>query len=63
MCRWTEEVGPTVRLPCHRHFVGFFNVPVQATTRGQPSTVIPRNRPNSVAFYDAHGDTEGLFSS
>ena len=26
-------------------------------------TVIPRNRPVSVAFYDAHGDTEDLFSS
>ena len=30
----------------HRHFVGFFNVPVQAPTRGHPFyTVIPRNRP------------------
>ena len=30
----------------HRHFVGFFNVPVQAPTRGYPFyTVIPRNRP------------------
>ena len=26
-------------------------------------TVIPRNCPISVAFYDAHGDTEDLFSS
>ena len=26
-------------------------------------TVIPRNRPISVAFYDAHGDTEDLFLS
>ena len=27
----------------HRHFVGFFNVPVQAPTRGHPFyTVIPR---------------------
>ena len=31
----------------HTHFVGFFNVPVQAPTRGYPFyTVIPRNRPN-----------------
>ena len=22
------------RIPCHRHFLGFFNVPVQAPTRG-----------------------------
>ena len=30
----------------HRHFVGFFNVSVQAPTRGQPfHTVIQRNRP------------------
>ena len=30
----------------HRHFVGFFNVPVQAPTRDHPFyTVIPRNRP------------------
>ena len=29
----------------HRHFVGFFNVPVQAPTRSYPFyTVIPRNR-------------------
>ena len=30
----------------HRHFVGFFNLPVQAPTRDHPFyTVIPRNRP------------------
>ena len=30
----------------HRHFVGFFTVPVIAPTRGHPSyTVIPRDRP------------------
>ena len=35
----------------HRHFVGFFNVPVQAPTRGQPFyTVIPRNRPIESPF-------------
>ena len=64
ICRQTEEeVGPTVGLPGHRHFVGFFYVPIQAPTRGQPFMVIPRNRPISVAFYDAHGDTMDLFSS
>ena len=36
MCRQTEEVGPTVGLPRHIHFVGFSNVQVQAPTRGQP---------------------------
>ena len=30
----------------HRHFVGLFDVPVQAQTQGQPFyTVIPRYRP------------------
>ena len=38
---------------CHRHFVGFFNVPVKAPTL-RLFTVILRNRPISVAFYDAH---------
>ena len=49
MCRRTEEeVGPTVGLPCHRHFVGFFNVPVLAPTRDHPFyTVIPTHRPIS----------------
>ena len=50
MYKRTEEVGPTVGLPRHRHFVGFFNVTVQAPTRRFPFTVIPRNRPISVAF-------------
>ena len=37
MCRRTEEeVEHTVGLPRHRHFVGFFNVPVQAPTRDPP---------------------------
>ena len=31
----------------HRHFVGFFNVPVLAPTRDHPFyTVIPTHRPN-----------------
>ena len=35
----------------HRHFVGFFNVPVKASTRGQPFyTVISRNRPIKTPF-------------
>ena len=47
MCRRNEEeVGPTVGLPRHRHFVGFFNVPVLAPTRDHPFyTVIPTHRP------------------
>ena len=32
----TEEVRPMVGLPRHRHFVRFFNMPVQAPTRDQP---------------------------
>ena len=44
MCRRTEEgIWPTVGLPRHRHFVGFFNVPVLAPTRDQPFyTAIPK---------------------
>ena len=38
------------------------NVPVQAPTRDQPFTVIPRNRPISIAFYDAHGDMEDILT-
>ena len=45
----------------HRHFVGFFNVPVLAPTRDHPFyTVIPTHRPHLVAFYDHAGDTENL---
>ena len=37
MCRRIEEeVEPTVGLPRHRHFVGFFNVSVQTPTRDPP---------------------------
>ena len=34
--RIEEEVEPTVGIPRHRHFGGFFNVPVQAPTRDPP---------------------------
>ena len=34
--RTEEEVEPTVGLPRHRHFAGFFNVPVQTPTRDPP---------------------------
>ena len=37
MYRWTdEEDGPTVWLPWHRYFAGFFNRPVQAPTWEHP---------------------------
>ena len=36
MCRRTEEVGLTVGLPRHRHFVVLSNVQVQALTWDQP---------------------------
>ena len=35
-----KKVGPTVGLPRHRHFVGFFNVPGQVPTRSALFTVI-----------------------
>ena len=58
MCRRTEEgIGPTVGLPRHRHFVGFFNVPSTDTgptfLYGDSDTP-----PHLVAFYDHAGDTE-----
>ena len=63
MCRWTEEVGPTVGLSRHRYFVRFSNVPVQTRHGANLFTDNTKNRPISVTFYDAHGDTEDLFSS
>ena len=37
---------------------------LSSTNTGPPIfSVIPGNRPISVAFYDTHGDTEDLFSS
>ena len=51
-----RKLGLRSRSQRHRHFVGFFNVPVQAPTRGHPFyMVIPRNRPHLVAFYDTLG--------
>ena len=42
--------------PIHRHFVGFFNVPVQTPTRGHPFyTVYSEKRPHLIAFYDTPG--------
>ena len=65
MCRRTEEeVGPTVGLPRHRHFVVFFNVPVQAPTRDHPFLYGDSDTPPQVvAFYDHAGDTEDTFST
>ena len=43
---WLKKLDLRSGFQCQRHFVGFFNVPVQAPTRGHPFyTVIPRNRP------------------
>ena len=57
MCRRIEkEVEPTVGLPRYRHFVGFFNVPVQAPTRDPPFYGYSEKPPHLVAFYDTHGD-------
>ena len=62
MCSRTEEqVGPTVGLPRHRHFIGFFNMPVQAPTQGHPFYGKSEKPPHSVAIYDAHGDTDNIF--
>ena len=47
---------------CHRHFVGFLMCPSKHRHGANIFMVIRRNRHISVAFYDAHGDTEYLFS-
>ena len=39
----------------HRHFVGFFNVPVQAPTRGQLFYRYSEKSPHLVAFYETPG--------
>ena len=39
----------------HRHFIGFFKVPVQAPTRGQPFYGYFEKPPHLVAFYDMLG--------
>ena len=37
MCRRAEKkIEPADGLPTHRHFVWFFNMPVQASARGRP---------------------------
>ena len=48
----------------HRHFVGFFNVPVLAPTRDHPFLYGDSDTPpHLVAFYDHAGDTEDTFST
>ena len=39
----------------HRHYVGFFNVPVQAPTRGHPFYAYSENPPHLVTIYDTLG--------
>ena len=46
-----KKLGLRSGSQCHRHFVGFFNVPVQAPTQDQPFyTVIPTHRLNKSPF-------------
>ena len=47
----------------HRHFVGFFNVPVLAPTRDHLLYGDSDTPPHLVAFYDHAGDTEDTFST
>ena len=49
----------------HRHFVGFFNVPVLAPTREGPPFLYGDSDtlPHLVAFYNHAGDTEDTFST
>ena len=48
----------------HRHFVGFFNMPVSSTDMGPPFLYGDSDTPpHLVAFYDHAGDTEDTFST
>ena len=48
----------------HRHFVGFFNVPVLAPDTGPPFLYGDSDTPpHLVVFYDHAGDTEDTFST
>ena len=48
----------------HRHFVGFFNVPVPSTDTGPTFLYGDSDTPyHLVAFYDHAGDTEDTFST
>ena len=60
MCRRTEEeVVPTVGLPRHRHFAGFFNRARPSTDTGPTFLYGDSDTPpHLVAFYDHAGDTE-----
>ena len=73
MCRWTDEVvGPTVGLPRHRHFIGVFNVPIQAPTWGHhfysemnlqtcsPSTVNVSDTPINASQTDRQTDGQKI---
>ena len=53
LCGRNEEVGHTVGPPRHRHFVGFS--PLHGANL---FTVITKNSPISVTFYDVLRDTE-----
>ena len=44
-----------LRSGSQRHFIGFFNVPVQVPTRGHPFYGYSEKPPHLVAFYDTLG--------
>ena len=57
--RTEEEVAPRSGSKRHIHFVGFFNVPVQATTRGHQYGYSEKP-PDLVACYDTLGCGEHI---
>ena len=61
----TEEVVPMVGLPPHRHFIGFFKVPVQAPTWGKSFYCYSEKltRFGRLLLYNVLGGTEDLFLS
>ena len=53
MLRRTKDVGPTVGLPSLRHFVWFFNVPVQVPTQGHPFNGYSAKPDPPIALWDS----------
>ena len=57
MCRLTEEVdGPMIGFLCHRHFVGFFIVPIMAPARDHSFSANSEKPDPSIEQWDSSND-------
>ena len=64
MCKRTEEnVWSNAGLSRHTYKVGFFNVPIQAQTRGTIFTIILRNLTPSIAHCETALNTNLTYLS